>query len=109
MPLLILLLKIEINFSQLFANKHNINFYAFYKCTLYSNILNPKSDADKISEDLRNKRATNKDNIISILENYEALSHADLGESYKNIWGLAPRGAVAEGTNGYSLWRKVVD
>ncbi|SJN21286.1 hypothetical protein [Psychrobacter sp. JB385] len=94
------------SFAQLFANKHNIDFYAFYKRTLYSNILNPKSDANKISEDLRNKRATNKDNIISILENYEALTHTDLGESYKNIWGLAPRGAVAEGTNGYSLWRK---
>ncbi len=22
------------------------------------------------------------------------------------MWGLAPRGAVSEGTNGYALWRK---
>ncbi|MGP9689172.1 type VI secretion system Vgr family protein [Psychrobacter sp. AOP22-C1-C5] len=94
------------SFAQLFANKHNIDFYASYKRTLYSNILNPKSDADKMFEEIRNKRATNKDKIISILGNYEALPHADLGESYKNIWGLAPRGAVAEGTNDYSLWRK---
>ncbi len=94
------------SFAQLFANRHNIAFYAFYKRTLYSNILNPKSDADKLSEELKNKRSTRSDNIISILENYEALAHSDLGESYKNMWGLAPRGAVSEGTNGYALWRK---
>ena len=94
------------SFAQLFANRHNIDFYAFHKRTLYSNILNPKDDAEKISEDLRNKRTINSDNIISILENYEALLHAELGESYKNMWGWIPRGAVSEGTNGYSLWRK---
>lgn len=29
-----------------------------------------------------------------------------LSTNYKNMWGLAPRGAVSEGTNGYALWRK---
>lgn len=94
------------SFAQLFANRHNIDFYAFHKRTLYSNILNPKDDAEKISEDLRNKRTISSSNVISILENYEALLHAELGESYKNMWGWIPRGAVSEGTNGYSLWRK---
>lgn len=94
------------SFAQLFANRHNIDFYAFHKRTLYSNILNPKDDAEKISEDLKNKRTISSSDIISILENYEALLHAELGESSKNMWGWIPRGAVAEGTNGYSLWRK---
>lgn len=94
------------SFAQLFSNRHNIDFYAFHKRTLYSNILNPKNDAEKISEDLRNKRKIINSDIISILENYEGLIHAELGESYKNMWGWIPRGAVFEGTNGYSLWRK---
>ena len=94
------------SFAQLFANRHNIDFYAFHKRTLYSNILNPKDDAEKIAEDLKNKRKTNSIDVISILENYEALTHPELGEGYKNMWGWIPRGAVSEGAVGYSLWRK---
>ena len=94
------------SFAQLFANRHNIDFYAFHKRTLYSNILNPKGDAEKISEDLRKKRTISSSDVIPILEIYEALVHAELGENYKNMWGWVPRGAVSEGTNGYSLWRK---
>ncbi|WP_299185308.1 hypothetical protein [uncultured Psychrobacter sp.] len=94
------------SFAQLFANRHNIDFYAFHKRTLYSNILNPKGDAEKISEDLRKKRTISSSDVIPILEIYEALVHVELGENYKNMWGWVPRGAVSEGTNGYSLWRK---
>lgn len=94
------------SFAQLFANRHSIDFYAFHKRTLYSNILNPKDDAEKIAENLKDKRKVNSSDVISILENYEALPHPELGESYKNMWGWIPRGAVLEGTVGYSLWRK---
>lgn len=52
------------SFAQLFSNRHNIDFYAFHKRTLYSNILNPKNDAEKISEDLRNKRKIINSDIV---------------------------------------------
>lgn len=93
------------SFAQLFANKHQVKFYAFYTRTLYSNVLNLKEDAKDIANALKEQRSS-KQNIIEILSEYQALRHSGLGIGAQNLWGILPRGAVSEGTTDYSLWRK---
>lgn len=105
----------SLSFAQNFSTHNGINFHAFYKRSLYRNILFIPKESSSISKELRTKRSNNGDlSSFNLLTNYEALKHVGLGHTIvikspikmPNFFDLIPGGNVGEGVEDYSLWRK---
>lgn len=106
--------------AQSIADHFDIEVHAFYVRSFYGDIIRQKSKKVNnipISQIITNSLVTKKElipnsSIINLydgateaLRPFEALKHRGLAESGFNILGIKS-GAVGEGTNGYSLWRK---
>lgn len=87
----------EDSLAQTVATQLDVTFKAFYTRTYFKTLISPPDERDGIAAFLKTARETyGEHQIIEIPPHYEALPHP----------GQGGRGARADGTAGFSLWRK---
>jgi len=80
---------------------------AFYRRSLYDNVLRERSQSQQITAALKVGSSGPYQDVIDLSAEHEALSHPGLSDgSLNHVKSWAGKGPVSEGVNNYALWRK---